>query len=68
MLPAASVSPPPSPSAPEVVQRVILHGVSWETHERLLADFQDSRAARFAYDRGVWEIMVLSFNHKTTNH
>jgi len=48
-------------------QRVILHGVSWETYERLLADFQDSHAAHFAYDRGVLEIMVLSLKHEKTN-
>ncbi len=54
-------------SPPEVVQRVILHGVSWETYERLLADFQDSHAAHFAYDRGALEIMVLSFKHETFN-
>lgn len=65
--PAAAVSPVASPPAPEVVQRVILHGVSWETYERLLADFQDSHAAHFAYDQGVLEIMVLSFDHEMTN-
>jgi Uma2 family endonuclease len=54
-------------SPPEVVQRVILHGVSWETYERLLADFQDRHAAHFAYDRGALEIMVLSFKHETFN-
>ena len=54
-------------SPPEVVQRVILHGVSWETYERLLADFVDSHAAHFAYDEGRLEIMVLSFKHETVN-
>jgi len=49
------------------VQRVILHGVSWETYERLLADFQDSHAAHFAYDQGALEIMVLSLKHETFN-
>ena len=33
-------------------QQVMLHGVSWETYERLLVDFAESHAARFAYDRG----------------
>jgi Uma2 family endonuclease len=54
-------------SPPETGQRVILHGVSWETYERLLADFQDSHAAHFAYDRGVLEIMVLSLKHEIFN-
>ena len=52
---------------PAVGQRVILHGVSWETYERLLADFQDSHAAHFAYDQGALEIMVLSLKHETFN-
>ena len=51
----------------EVPQHVILRGVSWETYERLLADFQDSHAAHFAYDQGRLEIMVLSFKHETVN-
>src|SRR5215510_2863077 len=54
---------PPS----ETGQRVILHGVSWETYERLLADFQDSHSAHFAYDRGALEIMVLSLKHEIFN-
>jgi len=41
-----------------------LHGVSWATYERLLADFQDSHAAHFAYDEGRLEIMVLSAEHE----
>jgi Uma2 family endonuclease len=41
--------------------------VSWETYERLLADFQDSHAAHFAYDQGVLEIMVLSAEHERPN-
>ena len=45
----------------------MLHGVSWETYERLLADFQDSHTAHFTYDRGVLEIMVLSFEHEKIN-
>lgn len=45
-------------------QRVILHGVSWETYQRLLTDLQDSHAAHFAYDQGRLEIMVLSAEHE----
>src|SRR6266542_964516 len=63
VLPAAHHHAPPL----ELAQRVILHGVSWETYERLLADFQDSHAAHFTYDQGVLEIMVLSFKHETFN-
>ena len=45
--------PPASHTFPaETGQRLMLHGVSWETYERLLADFQDSHTAHFTYDRG----------------
>ncbi len=42
-------------SPPE--QCAILHDISWETYQRLLADHQDRSAPRFAYDRGTLEIM-----------
>jgi Uma2 family endonuclease len=45
-------------------QRVIITGVSWETYERLLADFGDSHAARMAFDQGTLEIMAPSFAHE----
>jgi hypothetical protein len=34
-------------------RRVIIQGVSWETYERLLADFGDSHAARLTFDQGM---------------
>ena len=49
------------------VQQVILHGVSWETYERLLVDFAESHAAHFAYDRGMLEIRVPSAKHEEAN-
>lgn len=52
---------------PETGQRMILRGVSWATYERLLADFEDSHAVHFAYDREVLEIMVLSTKHEEPN-
>lgn len=68
VLPAtAPTSPAPASPPSDVGQRVILHGVSWETYERLLADFQDSHAAFFAYDRGVLEIRMPSLKHETVN-
>ncbi len=48
-------------------QCVILQGVSWETYERLLADFEDSHAAHFTYDQGVLEILVPSAKHEEPN-
>lgn len=50
-----------------VSQRVILHGITWDTYERLLADCGDSHAAHLAYDRGTLEIAVPSFKHETLN-
>lgn len=68
-LPAPSpTSSSPLPPQNDLGQRVILHGVSWDTYERLLADFQDSHAAHFAYDRGVLEIRMPSFEHETLKH
>lgn len=64
----STVSHPSPVPASEAGQRLILRGVSWATYERLLADFQDSHTAHFAYDRGVLEIMVLSFAHETLKH
>ena len=57
----------PQSDPAERMQHLILHGVSWETYERLVDDFQESHAAHFAYDRGVLEIMVLSAEHERPN-
>lgn len=48
-------------------QRVVLHDVSWETCESLLADHLDSSAPRFAFDRGVLEIVSPSPEHEKVN-
>jgi Uma2 family endonuclease len=48
-------------------QRTVLHNISWETYERLLADHLDSGSPRFAYDRGELEIMVVSARHERPN-
>lgn len=50
-----------------VSQCVILQGVSWQTYECLLADFEDSHAAHFTYDQGVLEILVPSIKHEEPN-
>ena len=55
ILPATDQAPPV-----ETVQCVILHGVSWETYERLLAEHEESSGTHFTYDQGMLEIMVLS--------
>ena len=52
-----------NPSEP-TTQKVILHNISWETYERLLAEHQEGSSARFVYDRGMLEIMILSLRHE----
>jgi len=46
---------------------VTLSGVSWETYERLLCDYQDRPGTRFTYNEGDLEIMVLSARHEQPN-
>lgn len=48
-------------------QRTILHDVSWETYEQLLANYADHSSPRFAYDRGTLEILILSAKHEEPN-
>ena len=48
----------------QTTQKVILRNISWETYERLLAEHQEDSGARFAYDRGTLEIMILSLRHE----
>ena len=66
---AQNITLPTSPqvSPPETGHRLILRGVSWTTYESLLADFQNSNAVHFAYDRGVLEIMAPSVKHEEPN-
>ncbi len=48
-------------------QRIVLSNIAWETYERLLADHLDSSAPRFAYDRGLLEIVSPSTEHEERN-
>ena len=54
---------PPEAASP-AEERFILHDVSWETYEQLLSNYVDSSSPRFAYDRGVLEIMSPSSEHE----
>jgi Uma2 family endonuclease len=54
-------------SAPPLEHVVILHNVSWETYERLLADREDQPGTHFIYDQGELEIMVMSRRHERPN-
>lgn len=49
---------------PTAGHHVILHGVSWETYERLLAEHEESSSMHFTYDHGTLEIMLLSPEHE----
>ncbi len=44
--------------------RVILHGITWATFERLLMDRGDSAAPRLAYDQGTVECTIPSPEHE----
>jgi len=45
-------------------ERVILHGVTWATFERLLADRGDSAGVRLVYDQGTVELTMPSPEHE----
>jgi Uma2 family endonuclease len=44
--------------------RVLLHNISWDQFERLLADLGESRSARIAYDNGILEILTPLVQHE----
>ncbi len=46
---------------------VILHDVSWETYERLLKEQGEHTGTRFTYDQGTLQIMIVSFEHESSN-
>ena len=48
-------------------QRIVLHNISWETYEWLLADHENASAPRFTYDRGELEIMSPLPEHEEAN-
>ena len=45
-------------------ERLLLHDISWETYGKLLRDLEGRRHLRLTYDRGMLEIMTLSFQHE----
>ncbi|MCU0239168.1 MAG: Uma2 family endonuclease [Pyrinomonadaceae bacterium] len=44
-------------------EKIILHGISWQTYENLLVDNADNPNVRLFYDDGSLEIMTESFKH-----
>ncbi|MGI8502197.1 MAG: Uma2 family endonuclease [Hassallia sp.] len=47
-------------------QRTVLHNISWETFETLLAETGEDRGSRFAYEDGNLEIMTPLFEHENS--
>lgn len=47
-------------------QRVLLHNITWEMFESLLAAKGEDISTRYAYDRGLLEIMSPLMPHETT--
>lgn len=47
-----------------IVERVVLHGISWETYERILDEHEEVSNRHFAYNEGDLEIMVLGYEHE----
>jgi Uma2 family endonuclease len=54
-------------ASPPAEERIVLHDVSWETYERLLADHVDRSVPHFTYDRGELEIASPSTEHEEDN-
>lgn len=52
----------------DVVQRVILHGISWNTYLQLLTEHTESSGTHFSFDQGTLEILVLSAKHEALKH
>jgi Uma2 family endonuclease len=48
----------------DVVERVILNGISWETYERILSENNEVSNKHFSYSNGDLEIMVLGYQHE----
>jgi Uma2 family endonuclease len=46
---------------------VVLHNVTWQTYQALLADLGEHRSARLAYDRSTLEIKMPSKLHELIN-
>lgn len=53
-----------TPKTPPVIDRVVLHNISWHTYEQLLTEMGDSRTIRLCYDQGLLEIMTPLLDHE----
>ncbi len=48
----------------EIVERVTLSNISWETYERILVEHDEVSNPHFFYNDGDLEIMVLGYSHE----
>lgn len=55
----------PTIAPPE--ERVLIHDVSWDTYQRLLSESVNNCGARFTYNEGELEIMVVYIGHESPN-
>jgi Uma2 family endonuclease len=55
----------PSEPPPDVDQRVILHGMSWQAYEAILAWRGESSGIRITYLEGELELMSPAWRHET---
>ena len=64
----AVLSPPQTTPPQEYFEgRIVLHGISWQTYERLLEDLADCSAPHLTYDQGELEIMSPTALHNRVN-
>src|SRR5438876_8755817 len=57
----------PSKTVKTPANRLLLYGVSWKEYLRTLRTFEE-RHVRITYDRGVMEIMTLSYEHEKASY
>ncbi len=57
-----------SPVGQRAEQRVVLHNVSWDLYEQILAAHENCSAPRFTYDQGELEIMNPMSEHERLKH
>src|SRR5258708_1425524 len=55
-------------STPRIGRRLVLQGVDWRTYSRLVRAFDGRRSLRLTYDRGVLELMTITFGPERWGH
>jgi Uma2 family endonuclease len=55
------------PESIETTEPVVLRGISWDTYQCLLKNYENQSAPRLTYDKGVLEIMSPLIPHEEKN-